>query len=72
MLQHLEYLRNLHLEGPRIGNIYLEDTALLSYLDTHPISKNKAFQKELERLGDRFATVYLDAARNAQNNHPKL
>lgn len=23
MLQHLEYLRNLHLEGPRIGNIYL-------------------------------------------------
>jgi alkylation response protein AidB-like acyl-CoA dehydrogenase len=72
MLQHLEYLRNLHLEGPRIGNIYLEDTALLSYLETHPISKNQVFQKELERLGDRFATVYLDAARQAQQNHPRL
>ena len=40
MLQHLEYLRNLHLEGPRIGNIYLEDIALLNYLETHPVSKN--------------------------------
>ena len=47
MLEHLEYLRNLHLEGPRLGNIYLEDTALHSYLENHPISKNKPFQKEL-------------------------
>jgi hypothetical protein len=29
MLRHLEYLRNLHLEGPRIGNTFLEDTPLL-------------------------------------------
>jgi len=29
MLRHLEYLRNLYLEGPRLGNIYLEDTALI-------------------------------------------
>jgi hypothetical protein len=28
MLEHLEYLRGLHLEGPKIGNVYLEDTAL--------------------------------------------
>lgn len=28
MLQHLEYLRGLHLDGPKLGNTYLEDTAL--------------------------------------------
>lgn len=72
MLEHLEYLRNLHLEGPRIGNIYLQDSALHSYLENHPISHNKSFQNELERLGDRFATIYLPAARNAQNNQPRL
>lgn len=72
MLQHLEYLRNLHLEGPRLGNIYLEDTALISYLEDHPIAKNQPFQQELTRLGDRFASVYLEAARNAQENQPRL
>lgn len=47
MLEHLEYLRGLHLEGPRIGNIYLEDTALLSYLEDTPLAKNDKFKKEL-------------------------
>lgn len=72
MLQHLEYLRGLHLEAPRIGNTYLEDSALISYLEDTPLHHNNAFKKELERLGDRFSTIYLDAARNAQQNQPRL
>lgn len=72
MLQHLEYLRGLYLEGPHLGNVYLEDTALLSYLSSHPISKNDKFQAELSRLGMRFAGIYLNAARHAQENPPKL
>ena len=72
MLQHLEYLRGLHLEGPRIGNIFTEDSALLGYLEDTPICGNKPFRKELERLGDRFSTVYLKAARNAEENKPRL
>lgn len=45
MLQHLEYLRGLHLEAPRIGNIYLEDSALISYLEDTALHHNTAFKK---------------------------
>ena len=43
MLRHLEYLRNLHLEGPCLGNVYLEDTALIEYSD-HILQKNNLFK----------------------------
>lgn len=58
MLKHVNYLRGLHLEGPRLGNIYLEDHALQEYTKTS-IGSNKLFEQELIRLGDRFSTVYL-------------
>jgi hypothetical protein len=47
MLQHLEYLRGLHLEAPRTGNSFLEDSALLGYLDDTPLKDNLKFKKEL-------------------------
>lgn len=70
-LHHVNYLRSLHLEGPRIGNVFLEDQALLEY--THHVfrfgekdCKYQQFYEELVRLGDRFSNEYLVAARNAQ------
>ena len=44
LLQHLDYLRNLHLESPKIGNIYLEDTALIEYTKDI-IGNNEKFKK---------------------------
>lgn len=31
LLEHTNYLRSLHLESPRIGNVFLEDQALIDY-----------------------------------------
>ena len=59
MLSHLEYLRNLHLEAPRLGNTYLEDTALREYSEIIFRENGKdqvgSFEKEMTRLGDRFS-----------------
>ena len=52
--QHLEYVTQLNQEGPRIGNRYLEDTALREYTEEVLLGRSPEFVKELERLGDRF------------------
>lgn len=68
MLKHLEYLRGLHLEAPRVGNVFLEDSALREYssliFKENGLKVDK-FAEELERLGDRMCGEYLEAARNA-------
>lgn len=58
LLEHLESLRKLHLDSPRLGNTYLEDTALREYTE-HILGGNVVFVAELTRLGDRFSNEYL-------------
>lgn len=69
---HLEYLRGINQEGPRIGNRYLEDTALREYIEEKLLLKSPTFIRELERLGDRFNELYLPASKNAERNQPTL
>ena len=45
---------------------------MLDYLEDTPIANNTVFRQELSRLGGRFCSVYIDAARNAQENQPRL
>ena len=77
LLQHVNYLRSLNLESPRIGNVFLEDQPLLDYT-THIFkfgdkgNKYHKFYEELVRLGNRFSNEYLVAARNAEENQPRL
>lgn len=71
LLTYIDTLRNVHIDGPRIGNIYLEDQAIQRYTRRY-IGENREFQGELERLGDKFANEYLVQARNAEMFHPIL
>lgn len=70
--EYLEYLRGINQEGPRWGNLYLEDTALREYIEDRLSKQSPKFIEELERLGDRFNSVYIEAAKNAENNPPTL
>ncbi len=40
--QYLDYLRGLHLDAPKLGNIYLEDSALQEYTAS-TFATNKSF-----------------------------
>lgn len=40
LLTYTDTLRKVHIEGPRIGNIYLEDQAIQRYTQRH-IGENK-------------------------------
>lgn len=70
--QHLEYVTKINQEAPRLGNRYLEDTALREYVEEALLKKSPAFVRELERLGDRITTLYLPAAKDAERNPPVL
>lgn len=39
ILHHLNYLRELHLDAPKIGNSFLEDSALKEF--TYPLIGHK-------------------------------
>jgi hypothetical protein len=67
--EYLEYLRGINQDGPRLGNLYLEDSALREYVE-HKLSTK--FVDELIRLGDRFNSIYIEAARDAERNEPTL
>ena len=40
LLTYIDTLRNVHIDGPRIGNIYLEDQAIQRYTKRY-IGENK-------------------------------
>ena len=71
LLAYLDRLVKFHIDGPRLGNTYLEDTAMQKYTQKY-IGDNHLFKQELIRLGDRFCSEYIVASRNAEMFHPIL
>lgn len=59
--------------SPEIGNQYLEDSALRNYLKVLvPESVMKSINNDLEQLGHKVATEYLEMAHQAEDNKPYL
>ena len=51
--EHIKYLRNLHQQGPRIGNAVLEDEAFREYLQwIVPRDKQSSVKNSLSNLSD--------------------
>ena len=69
--KHLEECANYNQEGPTLGNQFLDDTALRSYLNILvPKSVNEAIHDDLVSFGDKVAGKYLHMAHKAEEDKP--
>lgn len=73
MEKHLQEVQDFNQPGPELGNQYLEDSALQSYLKIFvPPSVLEKINPDLEQFGDKVANEYLKMAQNAEEVKPYL
>lgn len=61
------------IQAPKLGNQFLEDTALLDYLDYFiPNDIINEAREDLTQLGEKVITEALDYAKDAERNVPQL
>lgn len=73
MDKHLKTVMDYNQEGPELGNQYLEDSTLRSYINVLiPPSVVNAIEKDLTEFGEKVASEYLENAYDAERNQPVL